>query len=37
MRNFCIKEMLGFKGDAVKNFQNPYYFFGHNLVITYPN
>ena len=33
----CIEKMLGFRGDAVCFFLNPYFFFGHNLVITHPN
>ena len=33
LRNFCIKEMLGFSRDDVKIFQNPCFCFGHNLAI----
>ena len=29
LRNFCIKEMLGFWGDAIKIFQNPCFCFCH--------
>ena len=25
-RNFCIKEMLGLRGDAIKIFQHPFFF-----------
>ena len=35
LRNFCIKEMLGFRGDVVKIFQNPCFCLS-NLVITHP-
>ena len=37
LMKFCIKEMLGFKGDAVKIFQNPCFCFFYNLAITHPN
>ena len=37
LRNFCIKEMLGFRGDAIKNFHNPCFYFGHNMAIIHPN
>ena len=33
----CIEKMLGFRGDAVLFFLNPYFCFAHNMTITYLN
>ena len=34
---FCIEKMLGFRGDVVRFFLNPCFFFRHYFVITHPN
>ena len=34
-RKICIEKMLGFRGDVVRFFFNPYFCFDHNLAITY--
>ena len=36
-RKNLYRENVGFRGDVVRFVLNPYFCFGHNLVITHPN